>query len=249
MLEKIAVAAVENAPTIAKLSDDAFIAMKSAVQKMGGAAHEIEGTQVAGRMVTVDGKPLAHFNGHSTIHEGDGVVRLLSEDGAKLQLTRSGADLELVDGTIISHEGKTLTTKLPGGDVVRQEKVGQDHIITTLNGRVLPHRFGEKLPDGAHIQNGEKHASSLSLRDGTHVGNDTYGVHIYRGVNPASYWAGGQAPLTLETRYFKSGVPHLTLHNPLEENMFSSSFLSANAERGIAIRTAQEWKWLRDLIK
>lgn len=251
MLERVVAAAMKEAPVLARMSDEAFALMrepiKAGVTRMGT---EVEGTQIAGRVFATDGAKIAHFPGHSTVQESAGNIHLLSHDGAKLSISPSQVNLELLDGTIVSQEGKALTTKFPGGDILRQEKVADNHIVTTLNGRELPHGYTTKvLPDGAHLENGVKHASSVTLQDGTHIGSDTYGLQIYRGVNPASFWAGGQAPISVETRYYRSGIPHVTLHNPLEDNMFSSSFLSANAGKGISIRTGQAWKWLRDLIK
>lgn len=250
MLEKVAAIAIQEAPTIARLSDEAFALLKAPIKT--GVTHmgtEIESAGMVGRVFAADSKTIAHFPGHSTVEQSLGNIRLLSDDGAKLHLTPSQVKLELVDGTIVSHEGNAVTTRLPGGDVLRQELMSVDNVMTTLNGKEIQSRaFGKTLPDGASLSNHGKHSSSVFLSDGTYIGRDSYGFSIYRGVDPKRGWAGGQADITVEARQ-SSGYPALFLYNPRESNMFLSNFLSASANKGISVLNGRTWSKLGDYLK
>ncbi len=233
---------------LSRLSEEAFQSMRSLIADGAKGLKPIEGNQMSGSVGVLNDSIVAHFPFHSTIQQTGDHIRLLAHDGARLELTPNSMKMELIDGTIINQEGRAISTKLPGGDIVRQQWVGDDHVVTTLNGKELLDRAGRSLPDGAHMSNSERHAASIFLKDGTYLGNNSYGISVYRGVNPASHWAGGQAPITIETRY-RSGVPGLTLHNSAEENMFSSSFLSATAKHGASAQAGRAFKWLSDLVK
>lgn len=250
MLEKVAAVAVENAPAIARLSDEAFALLKAPIKN--GVTHmgtEIESVGMVGRVFATDTAKVAHFPGHSSVEEGLGNIRLLSADGAKLQLTPTQVKMELLDGTLVTHEGKVVTSKLPGGDILRQEVVADDRVVTTLNGKELRSgAFGQKLPDGAELSNYEKHASSVFLGDGTYIGRNSYGFDLYRGVDPKIGWRGGQAEITVELSR-RTGHPTLVLHNPAETNMFRSNFLWASADNGVVVRTGQSWTKLGDFLK
>ena len=250
MLEKVAAIAIEESPAIARLSDEAFALLRAPIKT--GVTHmgtEIEGEQMVGRVFATDKATVVQFPGHSAVQESFGNIHLLSADGAKLHLTPTQVKLELVDGTIVSQEGRVVSTKLPGGDILRQEAIKDSEVVATLNGREIERGYGIALPDGARLQNAEKHATSVFLKDGTYVGHNSYGFSLFRGVDPPSHWAGGQAPVSVESRYFRGGIPNLTLHNPRVENMFGSSFLGGNAERGLSVRSGKEWQWLKDLLK
>ncbi len=250
MLEKVATVAIENAPAIARLSDEAFALLKAPIKN--GVTHmgtEIESVGMVGRVFATDTAKVAHFPGHSTVEQSLGNIRLLSADGAKLQLTPTQVKMELVDGTLVTHEGKVVTSKLPGGDILRQEVVADDRVVTTLNGKeIRSGAFGQKLADGVEVSNFEKHASSVFLGDGTYIGRNTYGFELYRGVNPKLGWRGGQAEISVELNR-RTGHPALFLHNPAETNMFKSNFLSASADNGVAVRTGQSWTRLSDFLK
>lgn len=250
MLEKVAAIAIQEAPAIARLSDEAFALLQAPIKT--GVTHmgtEIESAGMVGRVFAADSKTVAHFPGHSSVEQSFGNIRLLSDDGAKLHLTPSQVKLELVDGTIVSHEGSAVTTRLPGGDVLRQELVSSDNVMTTLNGKEIKSNvFGKNLPDGAELSNFERHASSVFLSDGTYIGRNSYGFSLYRGVDPKRGWAGGQADITVEARQ-RSGYPALFLHNPRESNMFMSNFLTASADNGISVLSGRTWNKLNDFLK
>ncbi len=250
MLEKVAAVAIENAPAIARLSDEAFALLKAPIKT--GVTHmgtEIESVGMVGRVFATDAAKVAHFPGHSTVEQSLGNIRLLSADGAKLQMTPSQVKLELVDGTLVTHEGKVVTSKLPGGDILRQEVVANDHVVTTLNGKeIRSNAFGKTLPNGGELSNYQKHASSVFFRDGTYIGRSTYGFDLYRGVDPKLGWRGGQSEITVELSR-RTGHPTLVLHNPAETNMFKSNFLWASADSGVVVRTGQRWTELGDFLK
>lgn len=250
MLEKVAAVAIENAPAIARLSDEAFALLKAPIKT--GVTHmgtEIESVGMVGRVFATDAAKVAHFPGHSTVEQSLGNIRLLSADGAKLQMTPSQVKLELVDGTLVTHEGKVVTSKLPGGDILRQEVVANDHVVTTLNGKeIRSNAFGKTLPNGGELSNYQKHASSVFFRDGTYIGRSTYGFDLYRGVDPKLGWRGGQSEITVELSR-RTGHPTLVLHNPAETNMFKSNFLWASADSGVVVRTGKSWTELGDFLK
>ena len=250
MLEKIAAVVIEETPALAKLSDEAFALMKAPIKT--GVTHmgtEIDAGQVVGRVFATDSATIAQFPGHSAVQESLGNIHLLSADGAKLHLTPTQTKLELLDGTIVNQEGTAVTTKLPGGDILRQEKLAHDEVVTMLNGKELERTFGQDLSDGVRLSNHERHASSVFLKDGTYLGNDMYGFSLYRGVDPARGWAGGQADITVEARHARGSVPALFLHNPGQSNMFKSNFLIGRAGQGVAVNVNDRWKPISDFLK
>lgn len=249
MLEKVVAAAVEGAPAIARLTDEAFALMRAPVKTgIANMGTEVKAGDMVGTVFATDTAKVAHFPGHSTVHESTGHIHLLSADGAKLHLTPTQARLELVDGTIVSQEGLAVTTRFPSGDILRQEKLAQDHVVTTFNGKALD-RADKALPDGASLSLTERHASSVFLKDGTYVGNNTYGFSIFRGVDPTKGWRGGQAEISVEAKHRLGSRPFLALHDAKEYNMFQSNFLLAKADSGVAVRIADRWTKLSDLLK
>lgn len=251
MLEKAAVAAMREAPVYAPLAEEAFASMVASIKAtMGSGAKEMVSANVAGRAVTHESANIINFAGHSALKETPGKLQLLSADGARLHMTKDNIAMYLPNGTEIVQSGNVMSTRLPTGEVVRQTKLASDHVVTTIDGKVLPSRhYGEQeIAKDVWLSNGAKHASSLSLKDGTYVGHDTYGFSVFRGAK-GNGWAGGQADLTI-TRRYTANEPSLTLHNPREENMFASNFLEARPSSGAYLRTNNnDWAKFNFLLR
>lgn len=243
MLEKAAVAVLREAPVLAPLAEEAFASMVASVKAtIGSGAKEMVSSGMTGRALAHETGNVINFAGHSALQETPGKLQLISADGARLHMTRDNIAMHLPNGTQIFQEGNVMSTRLPSGRLIRQTKLASDHVVTTVDGKVMPtgHYGSQSIGEGAHLSNGPSHASSLDLIDGTHVSHDTYGFNIYRGAS-GNGWAGGQADLTIGRRYL-SKEPALTLHNPREHNMFASNFLEARPSAGAYLRTNnREW--------
>lgn len=174
-------------------------------------------------------------------------MQLVSGDGAKLLMREKGPlTFDLPNGTHISQEGQIVTTHLPNGRTIVQEKIAQDNVKMTLDGKELPIGTSlRSLGDGVSFSR-ERHASSLFLADGTYVGNSTYGFDIFRGARGGA-WAGGQADISVSQNYFRHRQPWLILHDPGIENMFSSKFASGNATRGLSVRLGEKIVGVKEL--
>lgn len=225
---------VEEVPVVVKFTDEVLSAMKVSAKQLE-IVKPVQLGDTYGLVAHNSNGSFLKVDGHSAAFAAKGEITVVSQDGARFLLKDAGVRAKLPDGTLIEQEGEFVSTKLPSGRVIVQEKINAHQVRTTIDGKELgkdlPFSYaGQSIGDGASITQGQKHASSLWLRDNTLVGNSVYEFEINRGAAGGG-WRGSQADITIAQRYFKGpNPPHLTLHNPRVDNMFLSAF--AHGSRG-----------------
>lgn len=231
---KAVVQIIEDAPALAKFTDEVFAAMKVSSKRLE-VANPVQLGDTLGLVVHNSRGSFLRVDGHSAAFAANGEINLVSQDGARFLLKEKGVSAKLPDGTLIEQEGQLVSTKLPSGKVIVQEKVSAQQVRTTVDGKELgkdiPFSYGHQaIGEGASIHQGQKHAASLWLDDGTYVSNSIYRFEINRAARGGG-WRGSEADITVAQRYFQGpNPPRLTLHDPKVDNMFLSAF--AHGSRG-----------------
>lgn len=199
-----------------------LVELKSSTSRL---AHIIE---------TFDGF-VTHIAGHSMICQSPGVLRLLSANGTKLDITEAGTKIDLPDNTVVRQQAAIITIQLPRGRVISQELTSQGLVQVAIDGKPIELNSDSiEIDDGVRAFGEVNRGNTLLLPD-VRTQISAFGFSI-----ESRAFDGGrsacQADLVIRGVHGVASMTRLTLHNLSLPYRYAPPLVSGSAEFGLSIR-------------